>query len=72
MLGVEIMSKGLREDFTAAQKDSLKYLLLACADASGWEYPRGAKSLIRRPRHKDWTTRKIDILYTQDEVAGWL
>jgi hypothetical protein len=72
MLGVEIMSKGLREDFTAAQKDSLKYLLLACADASGWEYPRGAKSLIRRPRHKDWTTRKIDILYSQDEVAGWL
>lgn len=72
MLGVEIMSKGTSKDFTAAQKDSLKYLLLACADASGWEYPRGAKSLLRRPRHKDWTTRKVDILYSQDEIATWL
>lgn len=72
MLGVEIMSKGLVKDFTEAQKDSLGYLLSACADASGWVAPTGWKSLIRRPQHKDWTTRKVDLKYTNAEVASWL
>ena len=72
MLGVEVMSKGVVKDFTAAQKDSLSYLLTACAAASGWEPPHGAHSLLRRPRHKDWTTRKVDILYSQEEIGSWL
>jgi len=72
MLGVEIMSKGLVKDFTAAQKDSLGYLMRALEDASGWEYPNGFHTELRRPRHRDWTTRKIDILYTQAEVNAWL
>ena len=72
MLGVEIVSKGRKKDFTPAQTEGVAKLLRACADACGWEPPRGAKSLIRRPRHKDWTSRKVDIVYTQPEIRGWL
>ena len=71
MLGVEIVSKGKKKDFTKAQKDSLKQLQEACGVAAGWpELKRRAK--VRRPRHKDWTNRKIDILYEQDEVDRWM
>lgn len=69
MLGVEIMSKGQKKDFTAAQKQSLALLIAACSDAaSQWE-PLWLKN---RPRHKDWTTRKIDILYSNEEVKKWI
>lgn len=69
LLGVEIMSKGQTKDFTAAQKESLALLIQACSDTvSDWE-PLWLKN---RPRHKDWTTRKIDILYTNEEVKKWI
>lgn len=71
MLGVEIMSKGQKKDFTAAQKQSLALLIKACAESTGqvdW-MPLWLKN---RPRHKDWTTRKIDILYSNDEVKKWI
>lgn len=71
MLGVEIMSKGQKKDFTAAQRQSLALLIAACADSTGrtdWE-PLWLKN---RPRHKDWTTRKIDILYSNEEVKKWV
>jgi hypothetical protein len=68
MLGVEIMSQGKIEDYTAAQEKSLALLIDACAAAGGWE-PLWLKN---RPRHKDWTTRKIDILYTNEEVKAWI
>jgi len=68
MLGVEIVSKGLAKDFTEAQKDSLVFLLRACRDASGWSNI----GPLRRPRHRDWTTRKPDIKYDHAEVAGWI
>jgi len=68
MAGVEIMSKGLRPDFTEAQKDSLVFLLRAWRDASGWP----AANVLRRPRHRDWTSRKIDILYSQQDVTDWI
>jgi hypothetical protein len=71
MLGVEIMSKGKKKDFTAAQKASLDALLAACGDAAKWPAAK-AKAPVRRPRHKDWTKRKIDILYEQSEVSRWL
>jgi N-acetyl-anhydromuramyl-L-alanine amidase AmpD len=68
MLGVEIMSKGLIKDFTEAQKDSLYYLMQACRDASGWRN----MSPLYRPRHRDWTSRKIDPVYTNTEIGSWL
>lgn len=70
-LGVEIVSKGQKKDYTTAQKKSLALLIQACADAA---HPNTWKPLWlkNRPRHKDWTTRKIDILYTNDEVKAWI
>lgn len=68
MLGVEIMSQGKIKDFTTAQEKSLAWLIDACAASAGWE-PLWLKN---RPRHKDWTTRKIDILYTNTEVKEWI
>jgi hypothetical protein len=71
LLGVEIMSKGKKKDFTAAQKKSLALLQEACGVAAKWpELKRTAT--VRHPRHKDWTKRKIDILYEQDEVNRWM
>lgn len=69
LLGVEIMSKGRKKDFTAAQKASLAALIRATAAASDTWLPIW---LIGRPRHKDWTERKVDILYTNDEVKKWI
>jgi hypothetical protein len=68
-LGVEIMSEGQKKDFTLAQKKNLVALLKACASVSPDWQPEWLKN---RPRHKDWTTRKIDILYTNDEVKDWI
>lgn len=71
LLGVEIMSKGRKKDFTLAQRKSLALLQEACGVACKWpELKRTAT--IRHPRHKDWTTRKIDILYDQSEVNKWM
>lgn len=71
MLGVEIVSKGRKEDFTQAQIDALVGLQKACGEAARWpERKRMAK--VRRPRHRDWTTRKPDILYSQKEVDVWM
>jgi hypothetical protein len=64
-LGVEIMSKGLSRDFTDAQEDSLVFLLRACRDAARWP----SIALLRRPQHKDWTTRKIDTRYTNPQIT---
>lgn len=69
VLGVEIMSKGKKRDFTAAQKESLGALIRACAAASDTWLPVW---LIGRPQHKDWTTRKIDTRYTNDEIKRWI
>ena len=71
LLGVEIMSKGQKKDFTAAQKQSLALLIQACSETvspDNWK-PLWLKN---RPRHKDWTDRKIDILYSNDEVKSWV
>lgn len=69
MLGVEMMSKGRKRDFTKAQKDSLGALIRACATASGNWSPLW---LNGRPQHKDWTDRKIDTRYTNDEIKAWI
>ena len=71
MLGVEIVSRGTKKDFTKAQKESLKALQEACGEAAKWPVEKRLAK-VRRPRHKDWTSRKIDILYTQEEVDVWM
>jgi N-acetyl-anhydromuramyl-L-alanine amidase AmpD len=71
LLGVEIMSKGRKKDFTKAQKESLAALQEACGVAARWPVDKRTAT-VRHPRHKDWTERKIDILYTNDEVNGWM
>jgi hypothetical protein len=68
MLGVEVMSKGLKKDWTVAQQDTLVFLMRACRDASGWSNI----GLLRRPQHKDWTTRKIDTKYTNAEIGDMI
>jgi hypothetical protein len=57
-LGVEIVSKGLKDDLTEAQWASLAALARACASASRW---KGDTSTLRLPRHRDWTRRKVDV-----------
>ena len=71
MMGVEIVSKGRKKDFTNAQIAALKGLQEAVGEAAGWPVKK-RRARVRRPRHKDWTTRKIDILYDQDEIDGWM
>lgn len=71
MLGVEVVSRGKKKDFTRAQKESLKQLLDACGAAAKWPEPKRL-AMVRRPRHKDWTNRKIDILYSHDEIDRWM
>lgn len=71
VLGVEIMSKGRKKDFTKAQIRSLKALQQASGIAARWPEAKRLAT-IRHPRHRDWTERKIDILYSQDEVNQWM
>lgn len=71
MLGVEIVSRGKKKDFTAAQKRSLARLQEACGVAAGWPVEK-RMAQVRHPRHKDWTDRKIDILYEQSEIQKWM
>ena len=71
MLGVEIISKGLKKDFTDAQIKALKQLQEACGAAAEWPVSK-RRAKVRRPRHKDWTTRKIDIIYDHNEIDRWM
>lgn len=67
MLGVEVVSKGLKRDFTKAQKVSLGKLANACKDAAGW------KGFYRRlPNHRTWApNRKIDSRYSLLALRRW-
>lgn len=66
MLGVEVVSKGLKKDFTKAQKESLGRLSNACKDASGWQ-----GFWKRLPNHRTYTSRKIDTRYTLTALRSW-
>jgi len=69
MAGVEVMSKGLKRDWTVAQQDTLVFLLRAWRDAAGWSNI----GLLRRPQHKDWApARKIDTKYSNDEIGAMI
>lgn len=66
-LGCEIVSKGIKRDFTAAQKWSWGYLANACRQASGW---RGFYK--RLPNHRTWApTRKVDTRYELSSLLLW-
>jgi hypothetical protein len=67
MLGVEVISRGLKKDFLAVQKDNLGKLAQACREAAGW----GDKFTLRPPNHRTWTTRKIDTRYELDTLKAW-
>lgn len=67
MLGVEVVSKGRKRDFTAAQKQSLGKLANACKDASGWQ-----GFWKRLPNHRTWApARKVDSRYTLTALRSW-
>jgi hypothetical protein len=66
-LGVEIVSKGLKRDFTQAQKRALGRLANAAKDASGWPAFK-----MRLPNHKTWAGgRKSDTLYSESTLKLW-
>lgn len=65
--GVEIVSKGIKPDFTSAQKWALGGLANACKQASGWS------GLWKRlPNHRTWApTRKVDTRYELSSLRLW-
>jgi hypothetical protein len=66
-LGVEIVSKGLKRDFTLAQKRAWGRLANAAKDASYWP---GLKA--RTPNHRTWAgRRKSDTLYSEATLRRW-
>jgi hypothetical protein len=67
MLGVEVVSKGRKRDFTRAQKQSLGKLANACKDATGWSAFK-----MRLPNHRTWApNRKPDTKYTLAALKRW-
>lgn len=67
MLGVEVVSKGLKRDFTTAQKRSLGALAGASAQASKW-----GGFYRRLPNHRTWApARKIDTRYSLLTLRRW-
>lgn len=66
MLGVEVVSKGAKRDWTDAQKASFAALAQACQAACGWP-----GFVMRLPNHRSWTSRKIDSRYTVEQLRAW-
>ena len=67
-MGVEIVSKGQKDDLTAAQWNTLGELYAALGNICHWE--KWDQGWVRKytPRHKDWTSRKIDIQASRDKT----
>lgn len=67
MMGVEIVSKGRKRDFTALQKQSFGQLANAVKDAAGWK-----GFYMRLPNHKTWAPRrKVDTRYSLRALRRW-
>ena len=64
LMGVEIVSKGLKDDLTDAQWETLARLYHALAQLAEW----GDDVSLRTPRHKDWTPRKVDIKASRKRI----
>jgi hypothetical protein len=67
LMGVEAVSKGMKRDWTAKQKDAFGGLARAVQTAAGW------KGFTKRlPNHKTWAgNRKVDTRYTEDTLRKW-
>lgn len=69
LLGVEIVSKGARDDLTDAQWRSLAALARACSTAARWH----DTSPIRLPRHRDYAPdRKVDVRAEHARIQAML
>ena len=67
MLGVEDMSKGVKKDWTPAQKKAYGALAAACAESCGWK-----GFYMRLPNHKTWApARKVDSRYLLMTLRRW-
>jgi len=65
--GCEMVSKGLKKDFTQAQKESWGALANAMKEAAGW---KGV--YMRLPNHKTWAPkRKVDSKYKLSTLRKW-
>jgi hypothetical protein len=66
-MGVEVVSKGLKEDFTAAQRKNLGLLANAVRDSAGWY------GFVKRlPNHRTWAgPRKVDTRYAIADLRYW-
>lgn len=71
LFGVEVVSKGRKKDFTAAQVEAIAKLQEAVGKAAKWPASKRT-SKVRHPRHTDYTDRKIDVLYSQKEIDRWM
>lgn len=70
MMGVEIVSKGNKPDFTEKQFWTLRRLLMSMNTACQWGDRVGDMRIIRRPQHKDWApNRKVDTRYTNPQIG---
>lgn len=67
LMGVECVSKGLKQDFTDKQKAGFGKLARAVQQAAGW------KGFTKRlPNHKTWAgNRKIDTRYPEATLIKW-
>ena len=65
LMGVEIVSKGQKDDLTDAQWETLGRLYRALAGLADWSNDVS----LHTPRHKDWTPRKVDIKATREKIA---
>ena len=64
-MGIEIVSKGLEDDLTEAQWETLAKLAVALKDLYGWK----DTSTFYFPRHRDWAPkRKVDIKASNKKV----
>ena len=67
LMGIEIASKGKKNDFTEAQWQTLTKLAMTLKELYGWK----DLSTYYFPRHKDWAgSRKNDIQASNKFVQG--
>jgi hypothetical protein len=67
-LGVEIIDRGQGSTYTPAMKQAVARLAQVCAIACRWP----DTGTLYLPRHRDWTSRKVDIRYANTTVQKWV
>ena len=67
-MGVEIVSKGLKKDFTQEMKESLGKLISVLAGIFDWDDLE-----LAHLNHKTYAgPRKVDTKYTDEQIQGWV